>query len=190
MEAKGTSTPPWIPWAIAGTALATAVVLLWMGQPPFGPDGRFAWWDGDIWSPGTSQRFADPYSFSHVGHGLIFYGLLWAAGRKRPVGERLFAAVVLEAGWEILENSPIIIQRYRESTIATGYAGDSVLNSMSDVAMMAAGFLAARRLPVWTSVALLVGLEAAALLVIRDNLTLNIIMLLAPNDAIRSWQAG
>lgn len=188
MDAKRTSTPRWVPWAIAGVALATTVVLLWMGQPPFGPDGRFAWWDGDIWSPGTSQRFADPYSFSHVGHGLIFFGLLWAVARKRPVGERLFAAVVLEAGWEILENSPIIINRYRESTIAQGYTGDSVLNSMSDLLMMALGFAFAAKAKPWMSAALFVAMELGCLIAVRDNLTLNVIMLLAPIEAIKAWQ--
>jgi hypothetical protein len=120
----------------------------------------------------------------------LFYWLLWLAFRRWPVERRFLAAMAIETAWELVENTPLIIDRYREATIALGYNGDSVINSTSDIAMMALGFLAARRLPVWASVALGLALELAALFVIRDNLTLNIIMLLAPNDAIRAWQAG
>jgi hypothetical protein len=133
---------------------------------------------------------ADWYSPSHIVHGLIFYGLLWLAFRRWPVERRLLLAVVIETAWEVVENTPLVIDRYREATVALGYTGDSVLNPISDIAMMALGFVIARRLPLWASVALALALELAALVVIRDNLTLNVIMLLAPNDAIRAWQAG
>jgi len=116
--------------------------------------------------------------------------LLWLAARRWPVERRLTVALVVEAAWEILENTPMVIDRYREATIALGYTGDSILNSVSDVAMMALGFLAARRLPLWAAILLLLVLELVPLLVIRDNLALNIWMLVAPNDAIRAWQAG
>ena len=97
---------------------------------------------------------------------------------------------MVEAAWEIMENTPLIIDRYREATMALGYSGDSILNSISDIAMMGLGFLAARRLPIWASVALGLGLELLTLAIIRDNLTLNVWMLLAPADWIRDWQAG
>ena len=159
-----------------------------MGRLPLGPDGRFGWWEGDIWSAAQSQRFADPYSITHVLHGLLFYALLWMVARRSRVSTRFFAAIVIEAAWEVLENSPIIIDRYRAVTISLGYVGDSVLNSVSDVIMMAAGFVLASRLPVWTSVALVVAAELALLLWVRDYLTLNILMLIHPVDAIRTWQ--
>jgi len=167
---------------------ATGAFELWMGRLPLGPDGRFGWWEGNIWSSEQSQRFADPYSFSHVCHGVIFYGLLWLAARRAPVRYRFLAAVLIEATWEALENSPIIINRYRAVTISLGYVGDSILNSLSDVLMMAIGFLIASRLRVWTSVALVVAMELGMLVLCRDNLTLNILMLVYPLEVIRQWQ--
>ncbi len=178
--------------AIALAVLAifalTAVVELRMGRSPLGPDGRFGLWEGSIWSSAQSQRVADPYSFSHVVHGLLFFGLLWLVARRLPVERRFLLAVVLEAGWEVLENSPFIIDRYRAATIALGYEGDSVLNSASDVLMMSLGFLMASRLRLWLSVVAIVVMEVGCLLWIRDNLTLNIVMLVHPIEAIKAWQ--
>lgn len=170
--------------------VAAAAMLLAMGRPPICTCGTVALWEPSASSARTSQMLADWYSPSHLIHGLLFYWLLWLAFRRWPVERRFLAAMAIETAWELVENTPLIIDRYREATIALGYNGDSVINSTSDIAMMALGFLAARRLPVWASVALGLALELAALFVIRDNLTLNIIMLLAPNDAIRAWQAG
>src|SRR4051812_19573109 len=121
---------------VVSVLMVTGGIELAMGRSPLGPDGKFGWWEGNIWSNENSQRLADPYSFSHIGHGILFFGLFWLVGRKLPVRYRLGLALLLEAGWELLENSPLIINRYREATIALGYAGDSVLNSMSDVLMM------------------------------------------------------
>ena len=171
-------------------AVAAAAVLIAMGRPPICTCGTVALWEPSASSARTSQMLADWYSPSHVIHGLLFYWLLWLAFRNWTVENRFLAAMAIETAWELIENTPLIIDRYREATIALGYNGDSVINSVSDIAMMALGFLIARRLPVWVSVALVLALELAALIVIRDNLTLNIIMLLAPNDAIRTWQAG
>ena len=169
--------------------LVLAATILWaMGRPPICACGSVTLW-GKV-GPQQSQMLADWYSPSHFIHGLIFYALLWRFARKQPVERRLLVAILIEAAWEIAENSPIVIDRYREATMALGYSGDSILNSLSDIAMMAIGFLAARRLPVWVSVALVIGLELLTLAIIRDNLTLNVWMLLAPNDAIRNWQAG
>ena len=169
--------------------LVLAATILWaMGRPPICACGSVTLW-GKV-GPQQSQMLADWYSPSHFIHGLIFYALLWRFARKQPVERRLLVAILIEAAWEIAENSPIVIDRYREATMALGYSGDSILNSLSDIAMMAIGFLAARRLPVWASVALVIGLELLTLAIIRDNLTLNVWMLLAPNDTIRAWQAG
>ncbi len=166
----------------------TAVIELAMGRLPLGPDGKFGFWEGNIWSSEQSQRLVDPYSFSHVIHGLAFYGLLWLLVRKVPVRVRLLIAVVMEAIWEILENSPLIINRYRAVTISLGYVGDSILNSLSDVLMMMVGFMIAHHFRVRTCVALIILIEVGLLVTVRDNLTLNIVMLIYPIEAIRNWQ--
>ena len=167
---------------------ATIAILLAMGRPPICTCGEIRLW-GPV-GPLQSQMLADWYSPSHIVHGFLFYGLLWLVARRWPVERRLTLAIIVEAAWEIAENTPMIIDRYREATIALGYSGDSILNSVSDVVMMILGFLAARRLPVWASVLAVLLLELVPLLVIRDNLVLNVWMLLAPNDALRNWQAG
>lgn len=178
----------WIAAAIGLTLLLTVAVELGLGRSPLGPDGRFGLWTGNIWSSEQSQRVADPYSLSHVVHGFLFYGFLWLVARRLPRGWRLVVAVLLEASWEVLENSPLIIDRYRSATIALGYDGDSVLNSMSDVVMMSAGFLAASRIRPWASIAAVLAMELGCLFWIRDNLTLNVIMLVHPIAAIKHWQ--
>jgi len=178
-------------WAICAAIAIftlTAGIELWMGRSPLGPDGRFGFWEGNIWSSANSQRFADPYSFSHIVHGILFYAVLWLAARKLPVRHRLLIALAVEACWELLENSPFIINRYRETTISLGYVGDSVLNSMSDILMMAIGFLFAWRMRIGITVLAVILMEAGCALWVRDNLTLNIIMLIHPVEAIRHWQ--
>ena len=178
----------WIIGTFIAVFVLTAGIELWMGRSPLGPDGKFGLWDGDIWSSENSQRFADPYSFSHFVHGVLFYGFLWLVALKLPVRYRLLMALAVEAGWELLENSPLIINRYREATIALGYTGDSVFNSLSDVLMMAIGFLFAARARTWISVVAVIAMEAGCALWVRDNLTLNIIMLIHPFNAIKAWQ--
>jgi hypothetical protein len=186
--ASGARGCPWLVPAVLVVLVLTAGIELGMGRSLLGPDGRFGLWEGNIWSSECSQRLVDPYSFSHVAHGMLFYGALWLVARKLPVRHRFLAAVLLEASWELLENSPFIIDRYRQVTIALGYDGDSVLNSLSDVGMMSLGFLLAFRLRPWITVTVFVAMELACALWIRDNLTLNIIMLLYPVEAIRHWQ--
>ena len=176
--------------AIVAVIALTAAIELGMGRSPLGPDGRFGWWDGDIWGSENSQRVADAYTFSHLAHGIIFYGLLFLVARRSPSHWRFLVALLLEAGWEILENSPVIIDRYREATIAQGYVGDSVLNSCCDVLMMTIGFLFARRMSVRASVAAVVVMEVFCLIWVRDNLTLNVIMLIHPIDALKTWQSA
>jgi hypothetical protein len=178
----------WVALAVVTIVVLTGAVELGMGRSPLGPDGRFGLWEGNIWSSEQSQRVADPYSFSHVVHGLLFFGFLWLVASRLPVEYRFALAVLLEASWEILENSPIIIDRYRAATIALGYQGDSVLNSTSDILMMSLGFLMASRWRWWLSVAALVVMEVGCLVWVRDNLTLNIVMLVHPIEAIKAWQ--
>ena len=170
--------------------VASAAVLLAMGRNPICTCGEIDLWVGTRDGPRTSQMLSDWYSPSHVVHGLLFYAGLWLVARRWPVERRFLVALVIEAAWEIVENTPWIIDRYREQTAALGYTGDSVLNSISDIAMMAAGFLAARKLPLWMSILFVLVLELVPLVLIRDNLTLNVWMLLAPNDWLRDWQAA
>ena len=168
---------------------AAALVELAMGRHAICTCGHVDLWVASRDSPRTSQMIGDWYSLSHVVHGLLFYALLLLAFRHWPVERRFIAALVIEASREVIENTPVVIDRYRATTAALGYHGDSVVNSMSDIVMMCIGFLAARKLPVWGSVLLLIAFELLPLLVIRDNLTLNICNLLAPNPAIQAWQA-
>ena len=174
-------------WVLAITAVV-GLIELWLGRLPLGPDGRFGWIAIDIWGSEQSQRVADPYSFSHIIHGFAFYGFLWLVARRLPIATRLVLAAALEGGWELLENSPLIIDRYRAVTIAQGYIGDSILNSASDIAMAVIGFLLAWRFRIWHSVVFIVATELVMLVLIRDNLTLNILMLAFPIEAIRQWQ--
>ena len=123
-------------------------------------------------------------------HGFLFFAVLWLIARGWPVERRFLVALFIEAAWEITENTPMVIDRYRTATAALGYTGDSVINSLSDILMMILGFLAARKLPLWASIAVVLVLELVPLLAIRDNLTLNVWMLLWPSDALRAWQVG
>jgi hypothetical protein len=177
-------------------ALVFGVILLTMGREPICTCGSVKLWWGEVQSSENSQHIADWYSFSHVIHGLLFYffaHVLWCRWKLfggRPAVWALPIAVAFEGFWELLENSPMIIERYRAVTVSLGYNGDSVINSLSDIGFMALGFLIASRLPVWASVALAIVFELFTLYMIRDNLTLNVLMLVWPVDAIRAWQAA
>jgi len=171
------------------SALGLAVAILWaMGRPPICTCRMVTLW-GEV-GPAQSQMLADWYSPSHIVHGFLFYAALGWLWRRAPIELRFLVALTIEAAWEIAENTPMVIDRYREATMALGYSGDSILNSASDIAMMALGFFAAQRLPPWASIAIVLLLELIPLIVIRDNLTLNVWMLLAPSDAVLNWQAG
>jgi hypothetical protein len=174
--------------------IATVGILFTMDRPPICPCGSIKLWHGVVASSENSQHIADWYSFSHIIHGFLFYGaahLLWRKWKLLsgvPARWALPIAVAIEAGWELLENSPIIIDRYRAVTVSWGYSGDSIVNSMADIGWMIFGFWLASRIPVRTSVALGIAFELFTLIMIRDNLTLNVLMLVWPVEAIRQWQ--
>ena len=180
-------------WLIlAGVAVLAmgAVALYVMGHPLICKCGYVKLWHGVTYSSENSQHLTDWYTPSHVIHGLIFYWLLWLVARRVPVGVRGLIALVVEVSWEVIENTPWIINRYREATISLDYFGDSVINSTVDSTAMLLGFFLAWRLPIWASIAIAVAAELIVGFAVRDNLTLNIIMLIHPVDAIRVWQAG
>jgi Protein of unknown function (DUF2585) len=181
-------------WAclLIGAALLVllALVLLLMGRPPWCRCGYIKLWHGDVMSSENSQHIADWYTFSHIIHGFGLYGILWLLGRRWSLELRFLLALLIEVAWEIVENTDFVITRYREDTIARGYYGDSVINSEVDVFACVLGFLLAARLPVWATVALAVLIEGVTAYVIRDNLTLNIIMLIYPFESIKQWQLG
>ena len=162
-------------------------------------------WQGRVWwcacgkpypisqavhSMHNSQHLFDPYSLSHILHGILFFGVLWLLRRRLSIGWRVVIAAAIEIAWEMAENSPFVINRYRTATAALGYTGDAILNSLGDVASFLFGYWVAKKLGLWRSIGIFVATELLMLWWMRDNLTLNVLMLLWPIDAIRRWQSG
>ncbi|HLG58593.1 MAG TPA: DUF2585 family protein [Vicinamibacterales bacterium] len=168
----------------------TGILEISMGRPLTYRNGPVRFWVGEVNSDQNSQQVADPYTFTHVIHGAAFYGLTHVAMGPASVGLRVAVALTLEAMWEAYENTDTVINRYREATIALGYYGDSVLNSVADVLACLLGFALAARLRWWWTVSWVVATEIALAIMIRDNLTLNIVMLILPIEAIKRWQTG
>lgn len=202
MEARIEDTPidPRVRVATVAAPLAvvvvTALLLHQQGRVWWCKCGSPVPWSFDIWTPHNSQHVFDPYSFTHLLHGVVLAGVLaapglaWAPWRRIPVAALAGVAVAFESGWELLENSQFVIQKYREATISLDYYGDSVANSMSDIAMCGFGFLLASRLGWKGALALFVVTELVLLLWIRDSLVINVIMLVWPLEAIKQWQLG
>ncbi|MGX5732719.1 DUF2585 domain-containing protein [Bosea thiooxidans] len=180
---------------LAGLLTAgAAAILLWMGRGPICKCGNIKFWQGAVMSSENSQHIADWYTFSHIIHGFLFYGLFWLirriTGLRISFGAALLLAITIEGAWEITENTDAVINHYRSATISLDYYGDSVLNSVCDILAMVLGFVFARFAPVWLTVTSALAMELIVGWIIRDNLTLNIIMLLWPMDWIKAWQGG
>lgn len=177
-------------WIGIALVALQAVVLLALGRVPICTCGTIKLWQSAVNSAENSQHVFDWYTPTHFIHGVLLYGALWFLFPKMPAMQRFLIALGIEVGWEILENTPLVIERYRSGTISLGYQGDSIVNSLADTLAMSTGFFIAASLPVMVSAVLVIALELFVLYFIRDNLALNIVMLLHPLDAIRDWQAA
>lgn len=179
-------------WIGLNTALVsgTAAILYLMGQPLWCACREWSLCSWDIWTSHNSQHLIDPYTLTHVLHGVLFCGALYCFRRWQNAAVRLTFGNILECGWEILENSPLVIERYRTGTMSLDYLGDSVTNSAGDILACLAGYLAAQKVGLRWSIVLLLASELLLVLWIRDCLLLNIVMLLWPIESIRVWQLG
>jgi hypothetical protein len=183
--------PAWGPIGFVAAILAVqALALHLMGRLAICSCGYVKLWDGDPFGPGNSQHLTDWYTFSHLLHGFLLYFFLWLILKHRPLGARLSLAVLFEAGWEILENSPFIIERYRAATVSVSYYGDTIVNSLSDTLTAIVGFLFAAWVPPIATILVGIAIEAGMAFAIRDNLTLNIVMLVHEVPWIKAWQAA
>lgn len=173
---------------LAALVAAVAGVLAGFGRRLWCQEGDLIPWSWETGAAHNSQHLLDPYSFTHFEHGLAFFALLWVVARRRPLWLRFAAALTLAGAWEVIENSSFIIDRYRAATVDVGYYGDSILNALADMGWCALGFLTASRLRWYWSLAIMAAFEIGLALTIRDNLLLNVVMLIHPFDAILAWQ--
>ncbi len=179
------------PWLVLLVILAATVAQLrYQGRLWTCACGSLWPWAGNVKSAHNSQHLADPYSFTHLLHGLVFCGLLAWTFPRLPLVWRFVSALAIESAWEVIENTEFVIQRYREATLALGYQGDTILNSMGDILFCSVGFVLARYLGFRRSVVLFFVIDVTLLIVIRDSLVLNIVMLIWPVDVIKAWQMG
>ena len=178
----------WPLLAFVAVLAATAIQLHRQGRFWLSASGRVTLWVSNAWSSETSQQFFDPYTFTHVLHGIALCALVSLILPKLAVSWRLWVSVTLEALWELFENTNFIINRYRDATAALGYTGDTVVNSLGDILACAAGFLLAWRLGLRRSILVFVSVEVVLLIWIRDSLLLEVLMLIYPVDFIKAWQ--
>ncbi len=177
-------------WFLVGLMLCCAGLILYqMGRSPICTCGYIKFWHGAVWSSENSQHITDWYTFSHIIHGFLFYWILKRVFPRFSASQLLVLAILIESVWEIFENTDMVIERYRAATISLNYYGDSIINSLSDIVACIIGFEFVRRVPIKVSLVVMILFELWTLWVIRDNLTLNILMLLYPVSAIRTWQS-
>lgn len=190
---RASPSPTW-PWIHIGAAFAivaaAAVILRSIGRTAFCTCGTISVWTADAWGPENSQQLFDPYTFTHVTHGVLLYALVRIVAGGLSLPTRGVLVVLIESAWEILENTERVIERYRAETMALGYYGDSIFNSVGDILACMVGVVLAARLPVRSTMTLVIGMEVVLTVWIRDSLALNVLMLLYPIEAVKRWQLG
>jgi Protein of unknown function (DUF2585) len=175
--------------AATGLVLLLMIVLLRVqGRLVACACGYFEVWTSDTCSANNSQQLFDPYSFTHLLHGFLFFWLIALLFTRLTTGWQLWVAVLLESAWEVFENTSFVINKYRTETAALGYQGDTVVNSLGDLACALVGFLIARQLGVRRSLILFLLVELVLIVWIHDSLLLQILMLVQPVEAIKLWQ--
>ena len=181
----------YFPWmAVAAVVIAAIISLNFQGRVWWCQAGDYSPWSWNIWTTHNSQHVIDPYSFTHVLHGVLEFWLIGLVFRRMPLAWRFFLAILIESMWEVAENTNYIINRYREATISLDYFGDSIINSLADILACGTGFVIAYKLRFWRSLALFLATEVVLILWIRDSLLINIVMLIYPIEAIKHWQIG
>lgn len=176
--------------ASGGISVVAIAVLAFMGRVWWCKEGDLSPWSWNIWSTHNSQHLIDPYSFTHVLHGVLEFWLIGLVFYKLPLAWRFVIAILIESTWEVVENTNTVIQHYRTVTMSLDYYGDSILNSIADIACCGLGFWIAYKIRFWWSLALFLATELLLVFAIRDSLLINILMLLYPIEAIKQWQVG
>ncbi|HTH50939.1 MAG TPA: DUF2585 family protein, partial [Pyrinomonadaceae bacterium] len=175
-------------YACAAVLFAVALIESWQGRVWWCPAGDYSPWSWAVMSQHNSQHFIDPYTFTHMLHGMTEFFIIRLLFPRVPLAWSLFLALGVEGCWEAVENTDYVINRYREVTISLNYYGDSIVNSLSDIACCGLGFLLARKLRFWRSAALFVITEIVLMLTIHDSLIINVIQLIYPTETLRHWQ--